>query len=63
MLSYVSQNQHAHAHLNFKQINPTATTAYHTDLYLIIYIAWRSTSVFEKGVGRLSICQTLTDLC
>lgn len=39
MLSYVSQNQHAHTHPNFKQINPIATTAYYSDLFLIIYMA------------------------
>lgn len=54
--------QHAHTHLNFKQINPIAYSASCTDIYLIIYIAWRSISISEKGAGRLSICQTLIDI-
>ena len=63
MLSYVSQNQHAHTRLDFKQINPIATTAYYADLDLIFCIAGRSTAAFEQGVGRFRICQTLIDLC
>lgn len=39
MLSYVNQNQHAHTHLNFKQINPIAIPAFYTDLSVIMHIA------------------------